>query len=176
MAPVAHSSHLRVTSSLAWCANAWHARALAGSSWSSPSREFACHAWLVQADPRGGDPLSADREREARRSPGLARDRAAVPLRYAPTSRSCCRTCSRGGSSRAASSIGSARGGATKRGSTPGGVEKDVELVETDAANDAVDAAYHDKYGRRYASIVPSIVAPEARDATLKLVPREDTR
>ena len=57
-----------------------------------------------------------------------------------------------------------------------GGVEKDVELVETDAANDAVDAAYHDKYGRRYASIVPSIVAPEAREATLKLVPPEDTR
>jgi hypothetical protein len=57
-----------------------------------------------------------------------------------------------------------------------GGVEKDVELVETDSANDALDAAYHDKYGRRYASIVPSIVAPAARDATLKLVPRQDTR
>lgn len=53
-----------------------------------------------------------------------------------------------------------------------GGVEKDVELIETDAAQDVVDAAYHAKYGRRYSSIVPSIVAPEAQAATLKLVPR----
>ena len=49
-----------------------------------------------------------------------------------------------------------------------GGIEKDVSLVETDAANDQVDAAYHAKYDRRYPSIVPSIVAPEARAATLK--------
>jgi hypothetical protein len=53
-----------------------------------------------------------------------------------------------------------------------GGVEKDVELVETDEHGDAVDAAYEAKYGRRYATIVPSIVAPRARAATLKLVPR----
>jgi hypothetical protein len=53
-----------------------------------------------------------------------------------------------------------------------GGVEKAVSLVETDDVNDAVDAAYHAKYGRGYRTIVPSIVAPEARAATLKLVPR----
>jgi hypothetical protein len=53
-----------------------------------------------------------------------------------------------------------------------GGVEKGVSLVETDAANDAIDAAYHAKYDRRYPSIVPRIVAPEARAATLKLIPR----
>ena len=53
-----------------------------------------------------------------------------------------------------------------------GGVEKDVELVETDERPDAVDAAYREKYGRRYPSIVPSIVAPEARAATLRLAPR----
>ncbi|MFL5962408.1 MAG: DUF2255 family protein [Gaiellaceae bacterium] len=53
-----------------------------------------------------------------------------------------------------------------------GGIEKDVDLVETDDINDDVDAAYREKYSRRYASIVPSIVAPEARAATLKLVPR----
>ena len=53
-----------------------------------------------------------------------------------------------------------------------GGVEKDVDLVETDNANDAVDAAYDAKYGRRYPTIVPSIVAPGARAATLKLAPR----
>ena len=53
-----------------------------------------------------------------------------------------------------------------------GGVEKDVSLIETDEVNDEVDAAYQSKYGRRYPTIVPSIVAPEARAATLKLVPR----
>lgn len=53
-----------------------------------------------------------------------------------------------------------------------GGVERDVGLIETGAAGDAVDAAYQAKYGRRYPTIVPSIVAPEARGATLKLVPR----
>jgi hypothetical protein len=36
-----------------------------------------------------------------------------------------------------------------------GGVEKNVNLVETDDVNEAVDAAYHAKYGRRYATIVP---------------------
>jgi hypothetical protein len=53
-----------------------------------------------------------------------------------------------------------------------GGVEKEVGLVETAEASGAVDAAYHAKYGPRYPTIVPSIVSPEARDATLKLVPR----
>jgi hypothetical protein len=55
-----------------------------------------------------------------------------------------------------------------------GGVERDVELVETDGNNSPVDAAYDAKYGRRYPSIVPSIVAPPARAATLKLVPRAE--
>lgn len=53
-----------------------------------------------------------------------------------------------------------------------GGVDKQVALVETDATGEVVDAAYEAKYGRRYPSIVPSIVAPQARAATLKLVPR----
>lgn len=53
-----------------------------------------------------------------------------------------------------------------------GGVEKDVTLVETDEAGDDVDAAYRDKYGRRYPTIVSSIVAPQAQAATLKLRPR----
>jgi hypothetical protein len=53
-----------------------------------------------------------------------------------------------------------------------GGVEKDVSLVETDDRNDSVDAAYDAKYGGRYPTIVPSIVSPDARAATLKLVPR----
>lgn len=53
-----------------------------------------------------------------------------------------------------------------------GGVEKDVDLVETDEADDEVDAAYEAKYRHRYPSIVPTIVAPEARAATLELTPR----
>ena len=53
-----------------------------------------------------------------------------------------------------------------------GGLERDVHFVETDDRNDEIDAAYWAKYGRRWASIVPSIVRPEARSATLKLVPR----
>jgi hypothetical protein len=53
-----------------------------------------------------------------------------------------------------------------------GDVERDVTLVETNDVDDELDTAYHTKYGRRYPSIVPSIVAPEARAATLKLVPR----
>jgi hypothetical protein len=54
-----------------------------------------------------------------------------------------------------------------------GGVTRDVSLLETDDVKDDIDAAYQTKYGRRYASIVPSIVAPDARAATLKLVPRD---
>jgi hypothetical protein len=53
-----------------------------------------------------------------------------------------------------------------------GGVQKDVLLVETDDVNDDLDAAYRTKYGRYAASIVDPMTSPEARAATLKLVPR----
>ncbi len=53
-----------------------------------------------------------------------------------------------------------------------GRVGKDVDLLEADEAGDAVDRAYEAKYGRRHPTIVPAIVAPRARAATLKLVPR----
>ena len=53
-----------------------------------------------------------------------------------------------------------------------GGVDKDVFLVETDDINDEVDAAYGTKCQRYAASIIDHIVSPEARAATLKLVPR----
>jgi hypothetical protein len=53
-----------------------------------------------------------------------------------------------------------------------GGVDKDVLLIETADRNDELDAAYRAKY-RRYAnSIVDSVVTPQARAATLKLVPQ----
>ena len=47
-----------------------------------------------------------------------------------------------------------------------------VRFVETDGLNDEIDAAYRTKYRRYVASIVDSIVSPQARAATLKLVPR----
>jgi hypothetical protein len=51
-------------------------------------------------------------------------------------------------------------------------VEKDVLLVEADDVNDEIDAAYRAKYRRYAAKIVDTVVTPEARAATLKLVPR----
>jgi hypothetical protein len=56
-----------------------------------------------------------------------------------------------------------------------GGVEKDVTFVEADddaALNDRIDAAYRSKYRRYSAGIVGSVVTPEARAATIRLVPR----
>ncbi len=55
-----------------------------------------------------------------------------------------------------------------------GGVEKDVMFMEeTDLEiNNQIDAAYRTKYRRYAASIINSIVSPEARSATIKLVPR----
>ncbi len=47
----------------------------------------------------------------------------------------------------------------------------DDVFVRSVNGRDELDAAYETKYGGRYASIVPSIVAPHARAATLKLVP-----
>jgi hypothetical protein len=57
-----------------------------------------------------------------------------------------------------------------------GGVEKDITFVEeTDlGVNDGIDAAYGTKY-RRYPGIIPSMVTPEVRSTTLKLVPRVAT-
>ncbi len=43
--------------------------------------------------------------------------------------------------------------------------------METDDASDELDAAYRTKYRRYAGSIVDSIVSPEARAATLRLVP-----
>ena len=56
-----------------------------------------------------------------------------------------------------------------------GGVEKDVAVEDADGAVlDQVDAAYREKYGRRYASIVESINDEEHRATTLRLLPREE--
>jgi hypothetical protein len=56
---------------------------------------------------------------------------------------------------------------------TAGGIERDVALVDADDdVNDAIDAGYRAKYGR-YASYVPTMLAPQARATTLKLVPED---
>jgi hypothetical protein len=54
-----------------------------------------------------------------------------------------------------------------------GGIDKDVTFVDGDPGiNDQIDAAYRSKYRRYGESIVGTIVNPEARSATIKLVPR----
>jgi len=58
-----------------------------------------------------------------------------------------------------------------------GGVHRDVTFVEADdAPSGEIDRAYRAKYGRYAASIVNSVLTPQARAATLRLVPREDAR
>ncbi len=54
-----------------------------------------------------------------------------------------------------------------------GGVDKDVTFLDADPdINDQIDAAYRTKYRRYGESIVGTIVSPEARSSTIKLVPR----
>jgi hypothetical protein len=53
-----------------------------------------------------------------------------------------------------------------------GGVDGDVSLVETGGLADEIDAAYRTKYRRYAAAIVDSVLSPDARAATLRLVPR----
>jgi hypothetical protein len=54
-----------------------------------------------------------------------------------------------------------------------GGVDKDVRFVEGgDDVKDEIDAAYRTKYQRYDASIVDPLFTPNARAATLELVPR----
>lgn len=53
-----------------------------------------------------------------------------------------------------------------------GGVDKDVTFADADPdLNDQIDAAYRTKYRRYAASIIDTIVSPQARAATLRLVP-----
>jgi hypothetical protein len=56
---------------------------------------------------------------------------------------------------------------------TAGGVDKDVVFVEAeDDVDDAIDAAYRTKYQLYPPRYVTPMSSPEARAATLKLVPR----
>jgi len=53
-----------------------------------------------------------------------------------------------------------------------GGVEEEVAFVEVEHDNDEIDAAYRAKYDRYPADYVNPMVGPDARAATLELVPR----
>ncbi|HET9587344.1 MAG TPA: DUF2255 family protein [Anaerolineales bacterium] len=55
-----------------------------------------------------------------------------------------------------------------------GGVDKDVAFVEETDPDiiEQIDAAYRTKYRHYAASIINSTLSPEARAATIKLVPR----
>ena len=53
-----------------------------------------------------------------------------------------------------------------------GGIDKDVSFVDADPGiNDQIDEAYRTKYRRYGSSIVNTIITPEARSSTIKLVP-----
>ena len=57
-----------------------------------------------------------------------------------------------------------------------GGVEKDVTFMDADHdIDDELDAAYRAKYRRYAARFISPMVSPEARAATIKLVPRATT-
>jgi hypothetical protein len=54
-----------------------------------------------------------------------------------------------------------------------GGVSKDVTFVDADEGVDnELDSAYRTKYRRYAASVVNSVLTPQAREAAVKLVPR----
>jgi hypothetical protein len=53
------------------------------------------------------------------------------------------------------------------------GVQQDATFVEADdEIKDEIDAAYRAKYRRYAGNVLNSVLTPEARAATLKLVPR----
>jgi len=55
-----------------------------------------------------------------------------------------------------------------------GGVGRDVTFADADRTlSDEIDRAYRTKYRRYSANIVNSVLTPQARSATLRLVPRE---
>lgn len=57
-----------------------------------------------------------------------------------------------------------------------GGVEAQVAFVEEPdpPINDQIDALYRAKYSHHSKSVVDSVMTPEARSATIKLVPRPE--
>ncbi len=55
-----------------------------------------------------------------------------------------------------------------------GRLERDIRFEEAGAAlNDEIDAAYRSKYRRYAGRILDSVLTPEARSTTLRVVPRQ---
>jgi hypothetical protein len=73
---------------------------------------------------------------------------------------------------------GRRRDGSLRNPVSAGGVDIDVDFLDVDgdenAINDVVDAAYRSKYGL-YPSPVAAIISPPARATTLKVVPHAGT-
>jgi hypothetical protein len=58
-----------------------------------------------------------------------------------------------------------------------GGVQQDIAFVKSDGeSNDEIDSAYRAKYRQYTGNILNSVLTPEARAGTLKLVPRSHGR
>ncbi len=58
-----------------------------------------------------------------------------------------------------------------------GGVGRDVSFVDADSTvGDEIDRAYRTKYRRYSGDILNSVLTPQARSATLRLVPRDSAR
>ena len=56
-----------------------------------------------------------------------------------------------------------------------GGLQQDVSFVDADHDfDDEVDAAYRAKYRRYAGTVLNSVLTPEARSSTIKLVPSSD--
>jgi hypothetical protein len=53
-----------------------------------------------------------------------------------------------------------------------GRVQQDVTFADADNPTDEIDEAYKNKYRRYAGSILNSVLTPQAREATFKLVPR----
>jgi hypothetical protein len=54
-----------------------------------------------------------------------------------------------------------------------GGVDKDVTFQDADASiNDQIDDVYRNKYRRHGAQYVNSVITPESRSTTIKILPR----
>jgi hypothetical protein len=54
-----------------------------------------------------------------------------------------------------------------------GGVQQDITFIDADhSLDDVVDAAYRAKYRQYAGSILNSVLTPEARSSTVRLVPR----
>src|SRR5438128_8375947 len=115
--------------------------------------------------------------------PRLEQQRKYRSRRFGGTGRSETRSLSGRSVTATASTFDRRSGGAMRRGSVQhrrrtkvgsgGGVEKDVTFEDANhEIDDEVDAAYRAKYRRYAGRILNSVLTPQARSTTVKLLPR----